>query len=96
MLGTFERKLLGRKSKIATKTNDSNTTQITSICQPVSKRMPCEDVDNVGRLESMHSLAGLSTSDVDALVAVFVHSVSAADVCAVETEGQAVDAASHV
>ena len=49
--------------------------------------MPCEDVNDVRGLDGMHSLAGLSTSDVDALVAVLVHSVSTADIRAVEAEG---------
>ena len=84
------------KSKIASQTDDSDTTQITSICQPVSEWVPCENVDNVRSLEGMHSLASLGTSNVNALVAIFVHTVSAANVCAVEAEGQAVNAASHV
>jgi hypothetical protein len=46
-VGPFERQAFGTRSKIATKTNDSNAPQITGICQPVSKRMPCEDVDDV-------------------------------------------------
>lgn len=35
----------------------------------------------------MHSLASLSTSDMDALITVFVHTMGTADVCAIETEG---------
>lgn len=58
--------------------------------------MPCENVDDVRSLESMHGLASLSTSDVNALVAIFVHAMSAANVCAVEAEGEAVDAAGHI
>jgi hypothetical protein len=58
--------------------------------------MPCENIDDVRGLEGMHGLASLSTSNVNALVTIFVHAVSAADVCAIEAEGQAVDATSHV
>lgn len=90
------RKAFGTKSKIASKTNNSDSTQVTSICQPVPKGMPCENVDDVRGLEGMHGLASLGTSHVNALVAVFVHAVSATNVCAVEAEGQTVDAASHV
>lgn len=47
-------------------------------------------------IEGMNSLTGLSASDVDTLVAVLVHTMGAADVCAVEAEGQAVDTTGHV
>lgn len=58
--------------------------------------MPCQDVDDVSGIEGMNSLTGLSASDVDTLVAVLVHTMGAADVCAVEAEGQAVDTTGHV
>lgn len=90
------KRAFGTKSKIATKTDNSDSTQVASICQPVPEWMPCKNVNNVRGLEGMHSLASLGTSDMDALVAVLVHAVSAANVCAVKAEGQAVDAASHV
>lgn len=84
------------KSKVTSKTNDSDTTQITSICQPVSERMPCKNVDDVRSLEGMHGFASLGTSNMNALIAIFVHAVSTANVGAVEAEGQAVDTTSHV
>lgn len=59
------------------------------------KWMPGQDIDDVGRLECMYSLASLGASDMNAPITIFVQAVGATDICAVKAEGQAVNTTSH-